>query len=189
LIVEVGFGVPEYRTHAARDLHRKPHYGRLASSLGRDLRGFINEQPASHLSGSLSNAFGPWRSSMVLFGFFAALAVLLSAIGIYGVVSYSVARRVHEIGVRMAMGAGQGDVLLLVMKEGLLLALAGVALGSGAAYWLTRLIANQLYGVTPTDPQTFASVALVLLAMALLACYLPARRTARLDPMAALRCE
>jgi putative ABC transport system permease protein len=89
----------------------------------------------------------------------------------------------------MAMGAGRGDVLRLVMKSGLLLALAGVAIGSGAAYWLTRLIANQLYGVTPTDPVTFASVVLVLLAVALLACYLPARRAANLDPMAALRCE
>jgi putative ABC transport system permease protein len=135
----------------------------------------------------LANNFGPWRSTMVLFTVFAALALLLSAIGIYGVVSYAVARRVHEIGVRVAMGAGHGDILLLVMKEGLLLALAGIALGSAAAFWLTRLIANQLYGVAPTDPLTFVSVTSVLLTVALFACYVPARRAVRLDPIVALR--
>ena len=117
------------------------------------------------------------------------MAVVLAAVGIYGVISYSANQRTHEIGVRMAMGAGRGDVLRLVMKSGLLLAIIGILLGAGAAYWLTRLLANRLYDVTPTDPLTFASVALVLLAVALLACYLPARRAARLDPMAALRCE
>jgi ABC-type antimicrobial peptide transport system permease subunit len=124
-----------------------------------------------------------------LLGFLAGLAVLLSAIGIYGVISYGVSRRRHEIGVRMALGAGRWDVIRLMMKGGLLLALAGVLAGSSAAYWLTRLIAKRLYQVTPTDPVTFASVALFLIAVAIVACYLPARRAARLDPMAALRCE
>jgi ABC-type antimicrobial peptide transport system permease subunit len=136
-----------------------------------------------------SAAFSPWRSTMLLLGLFAGLAVLLASVGIYGVISYAATQRTHEIGIRMAMGAGHGDVLLLVMKSGLLLALAGVVIGSGAAYWLTRLIENQLYGVTPTDPATFASVAALLLTVALVACYLPARRAARLDPIAALRCE
>jgi hypothetical protein len=151
----------------------------------------VSGQPAEiqTMDEAISTALWPWRSTMLLLGLFAGLAVLLSAIGIYGVISYTAIQRTHEIGIRMAMGAGRGDVLGLVMKSGLLLALAGIAIGSGAAYWLTRLIANQLYGVTPTDPVTFASVALVLLAVALVACYLPARRTARLDPMAALRCE
>jgi putative ABC transport system permease protein len=136
-----------------------------------------------------SAAFSPWRSTMLLLGLFAGLAVLLASVGIYGVISYAATQRIHEIGVRMALGAGRGDVLLLVMKSGLLMALTGVVIGSGAAYWLTRLIESQLYGVTPTDPATFASVAALLLTVALVACYLPARRAARLDPIAALRCE
>jgi len=171
-------------------LRTQSESGSFGAAVRNAIRELNPQQPVDEIltmNEVVSNAFGPWRSSMVLFGFFAALAVLLSAIGIYGVVSYSVARRVHEIGVRMAMGAGQGDILLLVMREGLLLTLAGIALGSGAAYWLARLIANQLYGVAPTDPLTFGIVALVLLTVALLACYLPARRAVRLDPMVALR--
>ena len=163
-------------------------------ALGPAVRNAISElnpqQPVDEIltmKEVLANNFGPWRSTMVLFTVFAALALLLSAIGIYGVVSYAVARRVHEIGVRVAMGAGHGDILLLVMKEGLLIALAGIALGSAAAFWLTRLIANQLYGVAPTDPLTFVSVTSVLLTVALFACYVPARRAVRLDPIVALR--
>jgi len=172
-------------------LRAQSESGALGAAVRNAVRELNPQQPVDEIltmKEVLANDFGPWRSSMVLFGFFAALAVLLSAIGIYGLVSYSVAQRTHEIGIRMAMGAGRGDVLRLVMKNGLLLAAVGIVLGSGAAYWLTRLIANQLYGVTPTDPVTFASVALALLAVALLACYLPARRAASLDPMAALRC-
>jgi putative ABC transport system permease protein len=138
---------------------------------------------------AISDARRPWRYTMLLLGFLGGLAVLLSAIGIYGVISYGVSRRAHEIGVRMALGAGRGDVIRLMMKGGLLLALAGVLAGSTAAYWLTRLIAKRLYQVAPTDPVTFASVALLLIAVAMVACYLPARRAARLDPISALRCD
>jgi putative ABC transport system permease protein len=137
----------------------------------------------------VSDAFGPWRSTTLLLGLLAGLALLLSAIGIYGLMAYTVMQRRHEIGVRMALGATRGDVLRLVMGRGLALSLAGIALGTLAASWLTRFIANQLYGVTPTDPLTFAAVAAVLLGVALLACYVPARRAASVDPVTALRAE
>ncbi len=137
----------------------------------------------------ISEQFGPWRKTMLLLGLFAGLALLLSAVGIYGVVSYAVTQRTHEIGVRVALGASPGEALWLVMRSGLRFAVLGVAVGAGAAHWLTRLISSQLYGVAPTDPLTFASVAAVLLIVAMLACYIPARRATKVDPMVALRYE
>ncbi len=137
----------------------------------------------------IAAAFGRWRSVMLLLALCAGLALLLSAIGVYGVISYAVTQRSQEIGVRIALGAKRGDVLLLVMKSGFVLTLVGLLIGSADAYWLTRLIANRLYGVTPNDPLTFLAAALVLLAVALAACYLPARRAMRIDPVNALRCE
>jgi len=126
---------------------------------------------------------------MQLFGIFASLAVFLAVIGIYGVMSYSVARRTHEIGIRVAIGASRGRVLLLVLRQALKLTLAGVAIGIGAAIGVTRLIANWLYGVKPVDPLTFTIVSLVLIGVGLLASYIPARRAARVDPVVALRYE
>jgi putative ABC transport system permease protein len=126
---------------------------------------------------------------MLLVSGFAALALVLAAIGIYGVIAYSVALRTHEFGVRMALGAAASDVMTLVLWEGLLMGAAGVAVGLGASVWLSRLISSQLFGVTERDPLTFAVGAALLLSVALLASWIPARRAVRVDPMTALRTE
>jgi putative ABC transport system permease protein len=127
------------------------------------------------------------RLSMSLLVVFAALAALLAAVGIYGVMAYSVSERTHEIGLRMALGASSGDVLRLVMGNGARLVAAGLAVGLGAAVALTRVMASLLFQVSATDPATYASIAALLAAIALLASYLPARKAARVDPMVALR--
>jgi predicted permease len=137
----------------------------------------------------ISNSLAARRLSMILLGIFAALALALSCVGIYGVISYLVGERTREIGVRMALGARRSDVLRLVLGQGAKMALTGVAIGIPFALGLTRLMSNQLFGVTAHDPLTFAGVALVLIAVALAACYLPARRAMQVDPMVALRYE
>jgi predicted permease len=129
------------------------------------------------------------RFSMILLGVFGALALILSSIGIYGVVSYLAGQRTHEIGIRIALGAQRRDVLKVVLGQGAKMALAGVVVGLAAAVGLTRLMAKMLFGVSTADPLTFACVAIVLTSVALAACYIPARRAMRVDPMVALRYE
>jgi ABC-type antimicrobial peptide transport system permease subunit len=137
----------------------------------------------------VANSIATKRFSMILLGVFAALALLLSAVGIYGVVSYLVGQRLREIGLRMALGAQRNDVLRLVLGEGAKMALIGVGFGLAGALVLTRFIRQMLYGVSATDPITFIGVAAVLTFVALAACYFPARRAMRVDPIVALRYE
>jgi ABC-type lipoprotein release transport system permease subunit len=141
------------------------------------------------MEGVLAGSLAARRITMILLAVFAALALVLASVGIYGVISFVVGQRTHEIGVRMALGAQSRDVMRLVFGEGVRMALIGVAAGGAAALGLTRLIGNLLFGVAPQDPLTFAAVAVVLTAVALLACYVPARRAVRVDPMVALRHE
>jgi predicted permease len=138
--------------------------------------------------GVTSSVAAPRFNTFVL-GLFAFLALFLAAIGIYGVLAYGVAQQSHEIGIRMALGAQQRDVMRLILVQGARLALAGTAIGLLVAFGLTRLMASLLYGISASDPLTFAAVAIVLLAVALLACYIPARRAMRVDTMVALRYE
>jgi putative ABC transport system permease protein len=129
----------------------------------------------------------PQRVNMLLLGAFAGLALALGCVGIYGVVSYSVSQRTHEIGVRMALGASHHDIMKLVVGKEMLLALAGVGAGLAGAVVLNKLMASLLFRVTTTDPFTYAVVSIVWILVALLACFLPARRAMKVDPLVALR--
>jgi predicted permease len=157
--------------------------------------GLRNNQPVYHIQTMqevVSESMASQRLAMLLLGAFAVLALVLASVGVYGVISYSVAHRVHEIGIRMALGAEKQDVLRMVIGQGLRLAIAGLAIGTAAAIVLTRLLSSYshlLYGVGADDPMTFVSVALLLIAVAVLACYIPARRAMRVDPLVALRHE
>jgi putative ABC transport system permease protein len=165
---------------------------RFAPALRQAVLELDREQPVSRVAAmeqTLAGSLAAQRFSTVLLGIFAVVALVLAAIGIYGVISFSVTRRTHEIGIRMALGARRADVLRMVVLEGTLLALMGVSIGLAAAFALTRLIGSLLYGVKATDPLVFSAISLLLIAVAALASYLPARRAARVDPMVALRYE
>ena len=144
---------------------------------------------AQTMDSLVSDSLASRRFSMILLAVFAALALVLASVGIYGVVSYVVGQRAHEIGVRMALGAQRQDILRLILGGGGKLAGAGVAVGLAAALGLTRLMASLLYGVGATDPLTFAGVAVLLTLVALTACYIPARHATKVDPIRALRYE
>jgi putative ABC transport system permease protein len=164
----------------------------LARAIQSEIHAVDRNQPVSEVKTMdtvLSESVARPRLESVLLAMFAALALILACVGIYGVISYSVSQRTQEIGLRMALGAQPRNVLRLVLGEGMLLALAGVAAGLIAARLLTRYLATLLFGVTVTDPVIFAGVSALLLAVSVLACYIPARRATRVDPMVALRYE
>jgi putative ABC transport system permease protein len=165
-------------------------------SLAQTVRGQIaaldKDQPVFNvrtMEQALARSVAARRFSTILLSVFAALALVLAAVGIYGVISYSVAQRTREVGIRMALGAQTTDVLKLVVRDGLKLAVIGVAVGLAGAFMLTRLMSTLLFGVTPTDLVTYTTVALILLGVALLACYIPAYRATKVDPLVALRFE
>jgi putative ABC transport system permease protein len=164
--------------------------------LGKDLREATTRFDASAaiygmrpLEEIVAGSISSQRMTMILLSVFSALALVLSAIGIYGVISYLVGQRTHEIGIRVAMGASRQDVLRMVLGDGMSIALAGAGIGLAAALGLTRLIAKMIYGVSAVDPLTFGGVVVLLMAVALLACYVPARRAMSVDPIVILRYE
>ena len=164
----------------------------LVAGITREIHALDKDLPVTEVAAFeeiLAREVAPKRFNTGLLSLFAAVALVLAAIGIYGVTSYTVAQRTHEVGIRMAIGAQKADVLKLFMREGLKMVVAGLVIGLAGAFALTRLLASLLFGVSPTDTTTFAAVAIALLAVALLACYIPARRATKVDPLVALRYE
>jgi putative ABC transport system permease protein len=164
----------------------------IAPAIQREIRALDPNQPVSDVR-TMDQVMSEWvarsRFNTMLLGLFAGLATLLSAVGIFGVMNYSVALRTRELGLRLAVGAQPRQVLLLVLRQGLLLTVVGVLLGLVAAFALTRLLSGLLFGVTAVDVTTFSSISVLLVIVSLLACYLPARRAMRIDPLSALRYE
>jgi len=164
----------------------------LAAAVRREVQAVDPEAPASNirtLTQSLDGALAAQRFNLRLLAIFAGAALLLAAIGLYGVMAYAVKERTREIGLRMALGAETRDILRLIVGQGMKLALLGVAAGLATAFALTRLMARLLFGVSATDPSTFAGIAVLLTVVALVACWIPARRATKVDPLVALRCE
>jgi putative ABC transport system permease protein len=164
----------------------------LANAVRQQIRNLDPDQTVTNndmLENLISRSIAPQRFNLVLLGVFAAIGLLLTLVGIYGVMSYHVAENTREIGIRVALGAQRRDILRLVVGQGLALALIGVVVGLAGAFGLTRLMDSLLFGVTAADPLTFGIVASLFGVVALAACYIPARRAAKVDPMIALRCE
>jgi putative ABC transport system permease protein len=164
----------------------------LAASVKRELQAIDRDVPASSIKTmeqSLATVTAPRRFNLLLLSIFAAAALLLAAAGIYAVVAYAVTQRTQEIGIRLALGAQTKDVLRLVLAQSMRPALLGIGLGLLAALALTRLLTGLLFGVSATDPATFAVIGGLLLFVALLACWIPARRAAKVDPLVSLRAE
>jgi putative ABC transport system permease protein len=164
----------------------------LTGAIREQVRALDQDQPVTSIrtmSQLLDQSLSDARFNLLLLSLFAGVALLLAAIGIYGVISYSVTQRTHEIGIRLALGAQPRSLLRLIVRQGMTLVVAGIAVGVAAAWALTRLMATMLFEVRATDPVTFALIALLLMGVALVACYIPARRAAKVDPMVALRCE
>jgi putative ABC transport system permease protein len=164
----------------------------LVTAIREEVWAVDKDQPITDvktMSAYVSDSVAPRRSNAILLGAFAAVALVLASVGVYGVIAYSVTQRVREIGIRIALGAESGDVIKLIVGRGLALVTAGVVIGLAGALALTRVMSSLLYGVRATDPITFALVTLLLIGVAVLASYIPARRAARVDPMVALRNE
>jgi putative ABC transport system permease protein len=162
---------------------------KLIAAIRREVLASDKDQPAPHvrvMKQILSDSLAERRFQMLLF---AVLALVLASVGIYGLMGYAVAQRTHEFGVRMALGAQTSDVLKLVLLQGMRLVLIGLLIGLAWASALTQILSSQLYGITVTDPATFIGVSTLVIAVTVLACYLPARRATKVDPLVALRYE
>jgi putative ABC transport system permease protein len=181
----------EFAYYAPRDLVIRTSVDPLSlvAAVRNEIHQVDPEQPISDvrtMAAVLGEETASRRMGMILLTIFAALALLLATLGVYGVLAYFVVQHTQEIGVRMALGAQRHDILGLVLKKGMTLALLGVVIGLAAAFALTRLMAGLVYGVSPTDPVTYAGLAALLIMVAFVACYLPARRATKVDPMVAL---
>jgi putative ABC transport system permease protein len=164
----------------------------VAEAVREEIRALDPDIPAgaiTPLDDYVEGALAPTRFVLVLIAIFSAVALLLASVGLYGVIAYAVRGRTHEFGIRMAFGAGSGRIVRAVLTQGLVLGATGVGVGLVGAFLLTRTISGLLFGVTPTDPVTFGAISVLLIAIALLACYVPARRATRVDPLVALRSE
>jgi len=164
----------------------------LVAPIRAELAAIDKKQPIHSfkaLEEQVSELIAPQRFTTALMAGFAALAALLAAVGIYGVMSYMVAERTREIGVRMALGAQTGNVMRMVLRRGMVLAVAGAMIGLAVSFGLARMISGLLFGVQPTDPPTLVAITLLLLAVALVSCLIPAQRATKVDPLDALRHE